>query len=338
MGQAASCKKRVANSSQDQTIIISGSDGREITIVAAMIGCFIDRDIDYEQIRLFRNNNRVTGNMVIVDRNATVKEVEFDQDNKPKNIIDRNSTNVPQRYPLSKDPAPSVRRPSAKDIQSDRRGSANISQRRPSAKDGAAAATQPKPLAQDTQPLAVKVEPKRLEAEEEYQSSSDYNQPGYSFPKVVNNNVYKGHLPPECLPKEELPKAKEYVKTTCTKMGSFNFDTKQRDDSLPIIGPVFFEKKCPDSRFDRFFYRGQIKNGRPHGLGVAVLQNGSRYEGEWKDGFPHGDGRLIIFAGDMFIGEWLNGRLNGMGKYYDYYHSLVYDGRWLNDMMEAKLK
>lgn len=338
MGQAASCKKRVANSSQDHTMVLSGSDGRQISIYGSVIACFIDRDIDYEQITHFRNNNRVTGNMIIIDRNATIKEIEFDQDNKPKNVIERNSTNVPQRRPSAKEPIPSARRSSAKDVPADRQLSGKGSQRRPSAKDVAAATTLPKPQAQDTQLSQSKMEGKRPDADDEYEAPADFTQPDYTYPRVVNNNVYKGQLPPECQNKEALPKVREYIKSTYNHFGAFDFDSKRRDDSLPIIGPVFFEKKCADSRFDRFFYRGQVNNGKPHGLGVAVMQNGGRYEGEWRDGLPHGHGRLITFAGDMFVGEWLNGRLNGMGKYYDYYFKLVYEGRWLNDKMQTKQK
>ena len=31
-------------------------------------------------------------------------------------------------------------------------------------------------------------------------------------------------------------------------------------------------------------YKGQVKNGRPHGLGVINLLGGNKYFGEWKNG------------------------------------------------------
>jgi len=37
-------------------------------------------------------------------------------------------------------------------------------------------------------------------------------------------------------------------------------------------------------------YRGEIKNGKPHGFGICNWRGGRKYVGEWKDGERHGMG------------------------------------------------
>jgi hypothetical protein len=59
-------------------------------------------------------------------------------------------------------------------------------------------------------------------------------------------------------------------------------------------------------------YRGEVKNGKPNGLGIEThdgLLGQSKYEGQWKDGKFHGKGTHydpfngFKFGGDSF-GEW----------------------------------
>ena len=42
-------------------------------------------------------------------------------------------------------------------------------------------------------------------------------------------------------------------------------------------------------------YKGQVKNGKPNGLGVLTRPDGEKYIGEWKDGKEHGHG-IIEFT------------------------------------------
>ena len=51
-------------------------------------------------------------------------------------------------------------------------------------------------------------------------------------------------------------------------------------------------------------YNGEIKYGKPHGLGITILLNGTKYMGEWKNGEKHGQGKLIFPDGTKFSGEW----------------------------------
>ncbi len=51
-------------------------------------------------------------------------------------------------------------------------------------------------------------------------------------------------------------------------------------------------------------YNGEIKYGKPHGLGITIFLNGTKYMGEWKNGEKHGQGKLIFSDGTKFSGEW----------------------------------
>ena len=34
-------------------------------------------------------------------------------------------------------------------------------------------------------------------------------------------------------------------------------------------------------------YKGQVKDGKPNGLGVIIYTDGSKYVGRWKNGMEH---------------------------------------------------
>ncbi|MCY7361911.1 MAG: hypothetical protein LH629_07585, partial [Ignavibacteria bacterium] len=53
-------------------------------------------------------------------------------------------------------------------------------------------------------------------------------------------------------------------------------------------------------------YKGQFKDGVPHGQGEAFYLNQSHYIGEWKHGCKHGRGLLSWKGGHQFKGTWNN--------------------------------
>jgi hypothetical protein len=62
-------------------------------------------------------------------------------------------------------------------------------------------------------------------------------------------------------------------------------------------------------------YVGEVKNGKPNGLGMFIYQgdNALRYAGNFVDGLPQGKGTLIFNNGAFLTGEWVKGKLDGKG-------------------------
>src|SRR6056300_656319 len=60
-------------------------------------------------------------------------------------------------------------------------------------------------------------------------------------------------------------------------------------------------------------YRGEIKNGVPHGTGTGTLPDGTLFVGIFKDGRPDGMGILNLPDGSRFVGPVKNYRISGDG-------------------------
>ncbi len=61
-------------------------------------------------------------------------------------------------------------------------------------------------------------------------------------------------------------------------------------------------------------YQGDVKNGKPDGLGYLIYPNGNKYVGGWKDGRKNGKGTETDRDGFGYEGEWENGYMwNGKG-------------------------
>ena len=54
-------------------------------------------------------------------------------------------------------------------------------------------------------------------------------------------------------------------------------------------------------------YKGEVKAGKPNGLGVIIYTNGSKYIGRWKSGIREGQGSQIHKGGGKYSGSWKNG-------------------------------
>ena len=94
--------------------------------------------------------------------------------------------------------------------------------------------------------------------------------------------------------------------------------------SSPLFGKgeetgVLFERRV-DGKFGWYMggdekkdwkYVGEIKNGKPNGLGTYDYSNGDRYEGEWRSGRRTGNGTDSYQDGSKYVGEWKNGKYNG---------------------------
>ncbi|WP_405117954.1 hypothetical protein MHB43_21515 [Paenibacillus sp. FSL H8-0317] len=75
-------------------------------------------------------------------------------------------------------------------------------------------------------------------------------------------------------------------------------------------------------------YYGEVRNGKPHGMGTATWGDYKTYSGEWKHGKRSGNGKFTEYLmsdafkdGDRFFnlgkevytGEWLNDKKSGHG-------------------------
>ncbi|MBI1343828.1 MAG: hypothetical protein GC171_12925 [Terrimonas sp.] len=64
-----------------------------------------------------------------------------------------------------------------------------------------------------------------------------------------------------------------------------------------------------------YTYTGEIKNGKPNGMGVATYSSGNviRYVGSFVNGMYSGKGTMLFEDGAFLSGTWANGKLNGKG-------------------------
>ena len=65
---------------------------------------------------------------------------------------------------------------------------------------------------------------------------------------------------------------------------------------------------------DGSVYKGVMKDGAPHGIGVLNWVDGSMYDGDWIDGQMTGNGTYLWSNGMKYIGDWVNGQMHGKGK------------------------
>lgn len=66
-------------------------------------------------------------------------------------------------------------------------------------------------------------------------------------------------------------------------------------------------------------YEGQVKNGKPHGTGRLVSEDGSVYEGQFENGSRSGYGRQIQSGGNHIIGHYKDGWRATPSREFDFY-------------------
>ncbi len=81
---------------------------------------------------------------------------------------------------------------------------------------------------------------------------------------------------------------------------------------------------------NQMHYIGQVKDGKAHGFGVALLDTGSRYEGEWQNNQRHGEGTFYWPDGEYYVGNYINDKRSGFGSYY-WPNGEKYTGEWKDD-------
>ena len=87
--------------------------------------------------------------------------------------------------------------------------------------------------------------------------------------------------------------------------------------SSPVIGDnhkgetLYGWGKCCDYKWMGFGekdthpkYQGQVKDGKPNGLGIFIDRFGTKRIGNWKDGEMNGQGTETLPDGRKYVGEW----------------------------------
>ena len=75
-------------------------------------------------------------------------------------------------------------------------------------------------------------------------------------------------------------------------------------------------------------YQGQVKDGKPNGLGILIYLSGTKYVGSWENG-EELEGTLTSSFGTKYVGSWKNGRMWN-GTNYDR------DGRIMEKFVNGK--
>lgn len=84
-----------------------------------------------------------------------------------------------------------------------------------------------------------------------------------------------------------------------------------------------------DDFYDGYWRFGVFHSNDGQYDGLKKASDGSEYKGEWKDGLPHGKGRCVYVDGSIYDGRWENGQPHGPGKK-ENLDSSYYDGNWVN--------
>ena len=78
-------------------------------------------------------------------------------------------------------------------------------------------------------------------------------------------------------------------------------------------------------------YQGDVKNGKPNGLGFLIYPNGYKYMGSWKNGEHNGQGTYSHTDGRKYVGEYEEGiRKNGTS--YDKDGNII--GKYVNGVKQ----
>ena len=86
-------------------------------------------------------------------------------------------------------------------------------------------------------------------------------------------------------------------------------------------------------------YKGQVKNGKPNGLGIIIYTDGSRYVGGWENGKYQGQGTFTKPDGTKYVGSWkiIDGfSSHWNGEYYDKDGIIKY--KWVNGQLIKQYK
>ena len=93
-------------------------------------------------------------------------------------------------------------------------------------------------------------------------------------------------------------------------------------------------KYVENLRIQNAIYTGEILNGKRHGKGVQIWDDGAKYDGNWENDKSNGYGTFYHTDGDVYQGYWKNNRANGKGVYISS-DGGRYEGYWIDDVQNG---
>ena len=84
-------------------------------------------------------------------------------------------------------------------------------------------------------------------------------------------------------------------------------------------------------KFKESVFYGEMINGRRHGQGIMLYNNGRLYEGQWECDYKQGMGYEKFPNCSVYQGYYVNGKPEGVGKY-TWANGEFYEGEWVNGL------
>jgi len=132
---------------------------------------------------------------------------------------------------------------------------------------------------------------------------------------------------------EETPTIKNFDSLTfALEKAQMQLNSVKKQMKEKVFGEYLTFKS---TKGNRLHYVGQVKNKKANGLGIAILDSGSRYEGEWQDNKRHGYGTFYWIDGEHYEGNYKDDLRSGKGTYY-WTNGEKYVGQWDKDMRNGE--
>ena len=96
---------------------------------------------------------------------------------------------------------------------------------------------------------------------------------------------------------------------TQDEIEKFKLNNQENNDSFMNNEIKYVE----NLRIQNAVYTGELLNGKRHGKGLQIWDDGAKYEGEWENDKSNGYGTFYHTDGDIYQGYWKNNRANGKG-------------------------
>ena len=138
--------------------------------------------------------------------------------------------------------------------------------------------------------------------------------PGKTMWAAKRANVRSG--PSTSHPKIGLLEVGAEVRVAAKTGRWFKLEAGATEQARFVYAPLLTDSRLIDKTItynDGVLYRGQTKNGKPHGRGVVTKPDGTRYAGEFVGGRPHGRGIVRWSNGSRYDGDFVKGRRTGWG-------------------------